>query len=137
MITHSIWCSIPGVSNITATVLIAAGITIKSFLTGLVTTSQLEILQYPNGALIGARAKKIINSIAASASRQTTSIRILSAIPGISKATATSLVNNTLNGDLASIYDIDISVIINAKKGARQRIGKKLAERIVKLLNSC
>jgi hypothetical protein len=115
-------CAIKNVSAITANEIIKL-YSIKEFMS--LDIDQISKISYPSGVRIGDRAKKIYKSI----NKMDTAIKVLAKIKGVSKDTATELLDNMTFDEICTS-----NTLADFKKSER-RLGKVIAERIQMVLN--
>jgi ERCC4-type nuclease len=143
-IIESMWESIPGVSNKTSPILMNKYRLSEIICAGSarVETLRKEIaeLKYPSGTKIGdKRALKILeiaydgDDIVKKEKSRVASVSLLACIPNITAVTAAAIIDKfslreICNGQISS------DDIANIKKAKNRRIGEKIAERIVDIL---
>ena len=128
LINLAIWKSISGVTEVTYSILSTKYI-VHEFILGNVTVESICLLKYPSGRILGeSKCNKIIKS----ASSKKIWIKMLSKIQGITKETATHILEVHKMRDIVN-GKIDAKYIANIKKSKR-RLGNVVAERIIRLL---
>jgi ERCC4-type nuclease len=131
-IEYDIWRTLPFVTDKTATVLMDAGHHIRDFVLGHVDKDAIYGLRYTTGGIIGKRAAKIISGAAVATAKPDLFIKIVAAVPGVSKATAAViLAERPITSIMTDISEKDLS---NIKLNERRRIGQAAATNIIKYL---
>ena len=129
-VNYKIWCCIPGINEITASIFIHGGYHISDLLLGNITKDDIYLLKYNSNHIIGSRADKIWKNSRINDANKNIFIKMLSKINGITKNTALVILNHISFQDLISglITKDNISEI---KKTTTRKLGKKISETIV------
>jgi ERCC4-type nuclease len=131
-IIYNIWCCIPGITTKTANLFIEKDIHISDLLLNKINEDYIYLMKYPSGSIIGKRTKKIIKiQNLKDENNNKYYVLMLSCIKGITKKTATLLLENFFIKDLLE-NKIDKNNIINLKKTEKNIIGKKVTDDIFK-----
>jgi hypothetical protein len=130
-VLFEMWASIKGISLTTAP-LFAEQFTIADIAQSKISKDILSNFKYANGRKIPGKLVEELSNL-----KPPTERRILSAVPGISYATATELIVVGKNGRrLANIATCSVNILELAEYGTNQRsIGRTKAESIIKFMN--
>jgi ERCC4-type nuclease len=140
-IKYKIWCCVPNITEKTACLFVDKGYHISDLILGNISKDSIYSMKYPNGYIIGKRSEKIwqstrlpvasvdnINSLSTNA----VFIKMLTQINGITKNTASIILNNIsfeklLKGEISPNEIKDIPKSANGRK-----TGPKISGDIIK-----
>jgi ERCC4-type nuclease len=126
---------IPKVGSVVSALLAENNITFRDIYDGKYDVTDISVLKYPSGAMLGEKAKSIcrLSKIINSEKHINTHKKILTTIPLITKKTATIILEHYSLGDIIN-GAIDIADVADIKKTEKTRLGQKAANNIFKYL---
>lgn len=117
-------CSLTGVSINTADIIISKW-SIQEL--NKINETELSECKYQTGSMIGKSASKILKQFK-NKNMKETYIKILSKIPGVTKKTASVILENL---DVSTLLELDEQKISEIQKTPKRKIGKAVAKKIV------
>lgn len=136
-IIYKIWCCVPNITEKTACLFINKGYHISDLILGNISKDSIYSMTYPNGYIIGKRSEKIWKSTRLSTETPNTDInnvfiKMLTQINGITKKTASTILNNISFEKLlkGEIPPDEIKEILKSANG--RKVGPKISNDIIK-----
>jgi ERCC4-type nuclease len=132
LIYEKLWACIPGISAQSAKLF--REFIVADLIRGAIATKTIAELQYTNGRQFGTKkAKKIIHALSAASTNATIYVKILAAVPGISKTTAQKILDNHPMTKIVAEWKEVAPALANVSIG-KTKLGKKKVELIQKYI---
>jgi len=139
-ILYKIWCCIPSITEKTAYLFINKKYHISDLILGKISKNDIYSLKYDNGYIVGKRSDKIwkYSQLTYKNNNKVLDnikyyIKILSQINGITKTSASIILDEINFGDLLN-NNVNIDTLQNIKISDKRKLGKKKSEIILKYL---
>jgi ERCC4-type nuclease len=129
-INYKIWCCVPGINEITASLFIHKGYHISDLVLGKISKDEIYALKYSNNSIIGSRSNKIWNNSRINETTEIYFIKMLSQISGITKKTA-EIILKSINLEELLNDNININTLSEIKKSPNRKVGNKIASSIL------
>lgn len=135
-ILYDIWRCIPNVTDKTTSLFLENKISLADLILAKVKETDISVLKYPNGSIIGKRAKKICKiQELDNTDNYKHYVNILSSINGITKKTAALILvkysfQSILNGE------VTVDQLKSIKKTEKATVGQKAANAIIKYIST-
>ena len=130
-IIYKLWCCVPYITEKTACMFINCNYHISDLILGKISKDDIYKMKYPNDFIIGKRSTKIWNNSRPTDINKKIFIKMLSQINGITKQTASIIL------DIISIEDlmmnrITVDTLSKIKKTETRKLGITVANKIIK-----
>jgi ERCC4-type nuclease len=133
-IIYTIWCCAPSITEKTTSLFIK-DYHISDLILGNISKEEIYTMKYPNGAIIGKRADKIIKITENSPENFKRYCNMLACINGITKKTAALIITKLGFFELLQ-GDVSLEELAALQKTEKSKIGKKIANEILRFFVS-